>query len=218
MASTIPRAAVLEQARAAREGTEQRISERFFRRALFVDGFDRSASSIDVAIQLADTHARPVQLNDPVVERLSLSHEVKLHARIDRKRFQLETLRVHERSRSHDTIGDAPWQDHSERVAPLVGAPLIPGMAGRVFGLLGRDAETAVLRDVLLQLAPGFIQIMAAVLDSYYEERARKPAGESTAAPAVAHIGGNQDSCYMWRRDGFILKSWADRGADPGAR
>ena len=77
--------------------------------------------------------------------------------------------------------------------------------------MLGRDASFPLLRDALLQMAPGFIQIMAAVMDAYLEERARKSSGEPSERPAVANLGGNQNSCYMWRTDGFVSRSWSIR-------
>jgi hypothetical protein len=211
MASTIPHAVALEGARATQEGTIPRIDERFFRRSLFLDGHARDDATIDVAIQLADTHARPVGPGDPALTRLALSHEIKLHARVDRKRFRIQTISARERNRTPETIGFAPWTSHDERIAFLVGVPLIPGLAARIFALTDADPLARPLRDVLLQLAPGFIQVMAATMDAYYEERARKPPNEATEPPAVAQLGGNQNSCYMWRTDGFILRSWTER-------
>ncbi len=215
MASTIPRAAALERARAAQEGTTPRIHERFFRRSLFLDGHDRDDGTLDVAIQLTDTHSRPVGPRDGAIARLALSHEIKLHARVDRKRFRIQTISARERSRTPETLGTAPWTNHDERIACLVGVPLIPGLAARIFALTGPDPLARPLRDVLLQLAPGFIQVMAALMDAYYEERARKPSNEVVEPPAVANLGGNQNSCYMWRTDGFILRSRAVRDAAP---
>jgi hypothetical protein len=106
-------------------------------------------------------------------------------------------------------------------VAELVGAPLIPGMAGRIFRLLPDEAGLRPLRDLLLQLAPGFIQISAALMDEYFEKRERvDPAGperKPTEKPAVASFGGNANSCYMWREDGRAIKAWATDTTDSNA-
>ncbi|MBY0400102.1 hypothetical protein K2X89_07385, partial [Myxococcota bacterium] len=120
---------------------------------------------------------------------------------VERKRFQVERLAVRERVRDVDTDADAPWQDLDTRVAPLAGRPIIPGLARRVFELLGTDAEAQPLRDALLQLAPGFIQITAALMD--HAERAPKAMSRDSepATPSVSGIGGLPDSCYVWRRD-----------------
>jgi len=221
MASTLPRAVELETARGLRENTSQPLGKCFFRRSIFVDGHERSDRTIDVAIQLADTHSRPIRPGSRATERLELSHEVKTFVGIDRKRFRIESLEARERQRSHETLGRSDWTLHAERVAELVGAPLIPGMAGRIFRLLPNEAGLRPLRDLLLQLAPGFIQISAALMDEYFEKRERAdPAGSQrkpTEKPAVVSFGGNANSCYMWREDGRAIKAWAMDTTDSSA-
>ncbi len=209
MSSAVPRAVELERSRADREGTHHAIGDRFYRRSVFVDGFDRDPTSTDVVIQLADTHTRPLAAGDRVTERLALSHEVRTIASIDRKRFTIDRLDVCERRRNARTVGRAEWRDHGERIEPLQGVRLIPGMAGRVFGLLGDDPELAAVRDNLLQFAPGFLQITAAMMDAYFEAREREDDGSPTERPAVSSLGGNTDACYIWRSDGPIQRGWA---------
>lgn len=205
MASAVPRAIDLEQARIAREGTHHRIGERFFRRSLFVDGHEHGPGLTDVAIQLADSHTRPLPEGAPMTERLGLSHEVRTLASVERKRLLIERLEVRERQRTHETLGRAEWIDHAARVAPLLGVRVIPGLAGRIFGLLGDHPALRTVQDNLLQFAPGFIQITAAQMDATLEERARNP--DEAGSPTVANLGGNTDSCYMWRRDGAIQRA-----------
>jgi len=216
MASTLPRAVQLENARTLRDDTSQPLGKTFFRRSIFVDGHEQSDQKIDVAIQLADTHSRPIRPDGRTPERLALSHEVKAFVGIDRKRFKIENVEARERKRSYETLGEADWTLHTDRLAELVGAPLIPGMAGRLFGLLGDETRLRPLRDLLLQLAPGFIQITAALMDEYFERRRRTEANDTTAAtndstrkPAVASTGGNTNSCYMLREDGRAIKALA---------
>jgi hypothetical protein len=222
MASTLPRVVELETTRALREKTSPPLGKCFFRRSVFVDGHEQSDKAIDVAIQLADTHSRPIQPGDRATERLELSHEVKAFICIDRKRFKIESLEARERQRGHATLGRADWILHTDRVAELIGAPLIPGMAGRIFRLLDDEASLRPLRDLLLQLAPGFIQITAALMDEYFEKRESSSAADSTdrsndkpvSKPAVASFGGNTNSCYMWREDGRAVKAWATDTTD----
>lgn len=221
MASTLPRAVELETARGLRDKTSQPFGKCFFRRSLFVDGHEQSDQTIDVALQLADTHSRPIRPGGRPTDRLELSHEVKAFVCIDRKRFKIEALEARERQRNHATLGRSDWVSHTERVAELVGCPLIPGMAGRVFRLLPDEASLRPLRDLLLQLAPGFIQISAALMDEYFEKRATAGAagskGKPIEKPAVASFGGNANSCYMWREDGRAIKAWASDTTDPNA-
>jgi hypothetical protein len=211
MASTIPRAVALEDERKTREGTIAPLRVPFFRRSLFVDGFELDERSIDVVLQLADTLTRPVDAAARATERLELSHEVKALVRIDRKRFRVERLDAMERQRGHDSLGSLEWKLYTERVAPLVGSPVIPGMAGRVFGLLGDDPDARPLVDLLLQLAPGFIQIVATLMDDYFQQREDSSSGPaaktSLARPGVAALGGNTNSCYMWRQDGHLERT-----------
>lgn len=206
MASTIPRAGALEKARSAREGTLPRFGEIFFRQSLFVDGHLRDDNRIDVAVQLADTQSRPLGDGEPQTARLESSHEWKVLATVERKRFRIEEIRASERLRRFETLGTEKWISHDARVSPLCDGPMIPGLAGRVFKLLGEDATRRPLRDSLLQLAPGFIQIVAALIDDYFKERAKSQDG--SAKPEVSSLGGNANSCYMWRENSPISKSW----------
>ena len=84
MASTIPRAVEIENERHTREGTECRLGEKFFRRSVFIDGHLRDDNRIDVAVQLADTHSRPLPPAEPFTKRLESSHEWKILATIER--------------------------------------------------------------------------------------------------------------------------------------
>ena len=218
MASTVPRAVELERTREAREGTQHDLAQRFFRRSVFVDGHAHSPELTDVAVQLADTQTRPIASDARMTDRLALSHEVKTFASVDRKRFTLERLEVRERERSSENVGSTQWTDHAALVAPLMGARIIPGMAGRVFKLMGGDPRLRPVLDNLLMFAPGFIQIMAALMDEYFEQREKAEDPTRTQKPAVANLGGNADACYMWRRDGPLSKSWATGDAEPSPR
>jgi hypothetical protein len=216
MSSTIPRAAQLEKARALREGQSQADGKRFFRRSLFVDGHEGDDQIIDVGLQLTDTHTRPIGPQDRSIARLESSYEIKATIGIDRKRFMIQGITARERQRTFETLGSADWTAHDDLVAPLDTRPLIPGMARRVFELLGDDPSLQPLRDTLLQLAPGFIQIAAALMDDYFakqhsqaaDDSSNRPADKAAEKPAVAAIGGNVNSCYMWREEGHVAKTW----------
>ncbi len=76
---------------------------------------------------------------------------------------------------------------------------MMGGLAARLFGLLGHVPEHRLLLDCLLQLAPGYIQIMAALMEGWFTER---EATSRSEPPSIASVGGTPDSCYMWRRGG----------------
>lgn len=199
IASTIPQAVQLEEERIHHEKVENRIGDRFFRRSLFLDGFEKDPETIEVTIQLADTHSRPGSPGDRPTDPLVKSHEWKTLAAVDRKRFMIRSIDVAERERTAQTLGTADWVSQKHLVSELSGVPLIPGLAGRLFRLFGDKPSLAPLLANLLQFAPGFIQVTAALMDQYLVEREATPKGEETPQPSVANIGGNANSCYMWR-------------------
>lgn len=215
MASTVPRGVRLETERAEREGTTHRAGSPLFRRSVFIDGVERNPETTEVTIQLADTHTRPIAEGDPVVSRLESSHEVKTFAAIDRKRFLIDALEARERRRSFDNLVGVDWTSHDALLSPIVGQRVIPGLAGRIFGLLGDAEEHALLRDNLLQFAPGFIQITAAQMDAYFEQRAMAAGPGTGEMPAVASLGGNTNSCYMWREGSAVSRAFAAGRAGP---
>jgi hypothetical protein len=199
MASTVPHAMARERERAAHEGTASAKGTRVFRRSIYVDGSMRRDGALDVAMQLADIHTRPPVPDQRGIERLARSHEVKCFAEVERTRFRIERLEVRERSRDLDA--DEPWTRHDALVAPLVGNPVMPGMAARIFELFDPGEARAPLQDCLLQLAPGFIQIMAALMEYPIRRPSPEARAKEPATPSVAGIGGMPDSCYIWRRD-----------------
>ena len=201
MASTVPHAMALERARAEAEDAATTPGTRFFRRSIYVDGESLSAGPLGVTIQLTDIHPRPPTPSSRGIERLVRAHEAKVFVEIERTRFRLERLEVRERVRELGDGADTPWTDHDAHFASLVGAPLIPGMAGRVFKLCGDEPDKHILQDALLQLAPGFIQIMAALMDHNFQDVKSAALADEPATPSVSGVGGMPDSCYMWRRN-----------------
>jgi hypothetical protein len=65
------------------------------------------------------------------------------------------------------------------------------------------------LLAVLLNLAPAFFQCLAVVSDDW----PRRAASE----PSVLGIGGQPDSCYMWRRGGALDGLRAELDPSPRA-
>lgn len=211
MASCVPLAMAREKERALREGTATAPGTRFFRRSLYIDGQLLPDATIDVVVQSTDTYTRPPSPGNRGFERLVRVHEVKCFAGVERKRFGLERLEVVERERDpdrkpaanapDDDILDDPWTSHTDFFAPFVGHPMIPGMARRIFDRIGDDPAKHALKDALLQLAPGFIQISAALMDQGVLRRRFAQREAEPASPSVSGIGGMPDSCYMWRRN-----------------
>ncbi len=209
MASSIPRAAAIECAREARDGTRPAVDERFFRRSVFVDGFEVDDTTNDVSVQLADTITRPYQPDSSSFQRLELSHEVKTFATVDRKRFSLDRFEVRERERTAETLLEGEWRDHGARFESIVGTPIVPGLAGRIFAVTRDDDALAVVQDNLLMLAPGFIQVLAAQMEPQFADRVRA-LRDGTAPQAIDSLGGQTGACYMWREGGPLATSRED--------
>ena len=205
MASAIPHAAAIEHARAEREGTRHAVGDRFFRRAVFVDGLRRTDERIDVAVGLTDSMTRPWSADSHSLERVERFHEVKIAATVDRKRFEFGEFEVLERIRDADSLEDVEWRDETGTFASFVGSTVLPGLAKRIFGLTDETPALFAIRDALLMFAPGFIQIIAAQMDLFFEERAR--ARDAGTEPDVARLGGNPGACFMWREGGPIEKA-----------
>ena len=64
----------------------------------------------------------------------------------------------------------------------------------------GEAPRSAPLLDALLNLAPGYVQCVAAVRDLFL------PGG-----PAAASLGARLDSCFMWRSGGALQVARAGR-------
>ena len=64
----------------------------------------------------------------------------------------------------------------------------------------GREREKRLLLDALLQLAPGHLQVLAALADQWASSAGAKPM-EGASKP----FGGVNANCYMWRAGGPLL-------------
>jgi hypothetical protein len=202
MAAAIPRA-VAREAEIRLEHAESRApGERLFWRSIFIDGYEVDDGSIELSVQLADVHSHPHHAVQSPLDRLDRQEEARVIARVEPPGFKVAQLRAARRTRRMPNLADAAWQDCSEALSPLLGFPVVPGLSRRVRELLQGDAANALVRDALLQLAPGHIQVLAAITERWFApSRAEDSNGEKLGAggPPVGAIGGMLDSCYMWR-------------------
>ncbi|MEE2674349.1 MAG: DUF2889 domain-containing protein [Myxococcota bacterium] len=204
MASGLQRAFVLESELGAGASARE-VGDRLFRRAAFVEGFEAEDQSIEMAIQLADFHSQPLAPGAAPTQRLAGQWDARVFARATGAQRTLSDLLLADRMRTGDTLATASWRDQSGRLATLEGSPIIPGLARRLFEVFDA-AEDRLLLDACLQLAPGFIQVMAAVMDRWLSggvpEAPGTVPGPSAAMAEAGSIGGLPDSCYMWRAGG----------------
>jgi hypothetical protein len=162
-------------------------------------------------VQLAQIHSHPHHAVKSPLDRLDQQEEARVTARVTPPGFHVAQLRAARRTRRMPNLGDASWEECSDLLTPLIGLPIVPGLSRRVRDLLQNDETNALVRDALLQLAPGHIQILAAITDRWFVRRRpdveessggdeeAEQAEPAASGPPVGAIGGMVDSCYMWR-------------------
>ena len=195
LASAVRRARELRQAKHAQRSSQHEAGERVFQRSLALEGLEASEGIVELSVEAGDYLLRAERDTTNVLERLAHENDLRLHARVNAQDQTLQSLRAVERERDATTM-DAPWRDRPEWGRELVGAPLLSGFAARVFQAYGSDPERGVLRDALLQLAPGYFQVLAAFADRW----AARPDGEEPGGESA----GMRANCYMWRPDGAL--------------
>ena len=84
-------------------------------------------------------------------------------------------------------------------------------MARTLFSKLSDTPEQRPLLDALLNLAPAVIQCIPALTSHWkrWREAARERSGGG-GSPSMMAGGGMTDSCYMWRRGGFMSGRMAE--------
>lgn len=223
MGNALPVALGREAAARAEDGAARRPGERPFRRAAFVEGFDLPGGDILLLAQMGDFDTRPACQAAGPLARLARQHDVRIEVTVAQGTRALRGLRAAERTRDGTTLKTAAWLDRAAELAGFEGAPIAPGLARRVFDALGGRDDRSALRDLLLQLAPGYVQVLAAVSERFYG--ATKPAagdGEkpkmSLAVPGggVEMLGGMVDSCWMWRAGGPLHATRSEAEAAKG--
>ncbi len=204
MASVVPRALDREEALVRDLGRARKADEKLFWCSTFLDGYEAEAGDIELAVQMHEFHGRPVEEVESPLDRFQRHDEVRVFAHVELPSMQIRELKAFERVREAETLASAEWRDRGELVAGIAGAPIVPGLAGRVFQALAEVDDAPGLRDALLQLAPGQIQVMAAITDRWFARARDQGTAKMTGddGPLVGTVGGMADSCWMWRADG----------------
>lgn len=208
MADALPAALDREAAARSEDGATREVGEHPFRRGAFVDGYEPPDGGIQLCAQLGDFYTRPGGAVRSPMARLSHQHDVRIDVTVENGTRALRRLRVAERTRDSDTLHTAPWEDRLAELEGFESAPIAPGMAKRVLTTFGDGSDRLELRDLLLQLAPGYIQVLAAISERFYgaTRGAASPTadadGEAERGAGVEMLGGMLDSCWMWRSGG----------------
>ena len=112
----------------------------------------------------------------------------------------LRSLRAEERTRTRRQLEATAYRDRSSELREWIGRPLVGGIAPELVRRFGGEAGSAPLLDALLNLAPGYIQCVAAVSDIFL------PVLSAGRASTAAGVGGRPGSCFMWREGGTLQR------------
>jgi hypothetical protein len=171
--------------------------ERIFRRVLVVDGFEHAGGRMEIALSLSDVHLEPdAAAGTGPFDRLAAQGEVRATVVVDILTTTIRAIRAEERHRSRTDLA-VPFASRDAELADLVGRPLMVGFGAVLVDRFGAKAADAPFLDALLNLAPGYVQCVAAVTDLFL------PGGRREGA---AHLGAGVDSCFMWRAGGPLQR------------
>ena len=182
---------------------ERRPGERLFDRSLILDGVESPDGQLTLALQLADLHGAPAPTDAEPLDRLHAQREIRIEADVDLAVMKLTRIVAAERKDDAKTPDGAAWRPLDVRF--LTGHSVLTGMARTLFATLGDAPAKRPLLDALLNLAPGVIQCMPALTNYWQRWRSARGSG-GDASDDRGPMGGMQDSCYMWRRDGALAR------------
>ena len=128
------------------------------------------------------------------LDRLARQTEVRAFVLVDIPTTSIRSLRAEQRHRSREAL-DAPFVDRSAELGDLVGRPLMSGFGPALVQRFASEPDDAPFLDAVLNLAPGYVQCVAAVTDLFL------PGGRHESAGG---LGAWPDSCFMWRSGGAL--------------
>jgi hypothetical protein len=183
----------------------RRPGERVLRRDIVVDGAESDDRNILLGLQLTELHHAPAPAIARPMDRFGASLEIRGLATVDLGRYAFGPVKLAERWR---TAADpqAGWRDRADVAARLPGVSLMRGVSAALRECLGDTPADRPLQDALLMLAPTLIQVFAALSPDGWSERALREGW-------LVGLGGQPDSCWMWRRGGPLES--ARRPEDP---
>ena len=206
MASGVPPALDREAEERARDGVERRPGERIANRSLFVDGFD-AGDRIQLWVRSSDVDTLPLERVQGSFDRLDRQQEIRVLAEVASSGFTLQHLTAEQRERGAHDFGSTAWEPLADDVSDLTGIPMMAGFARELFARFGARPERRLLLDALLNLAPGFIQVVAALSDRVMVASSGAAAsGGASDSGGMMSLGGREGSCYMWRSESPLLQ------------
>ena len=207
MSTSVTRALDWEQAARGQRPAEREPGERLFKRCIVLDGFEvLDGRFMDVTVQFGDVFSAPYEAVDVPLDRFARQHEVRLFGRVDMSNITFAALELRERERAGRPLSPDGWVDRDALALPFVGGPAIYGLARQIDEQVGGAPERAAIRDTLRSFAPGMIQCMAAFAARMFEGDVTS-GGALGEGPSILQLGGQADSCYIWREGGPGMRS-----------
>jgi hypothetical protein len=214
MAAAVPRAKAMDDQQKNQVSGKpylRDVGDVIFQRSLFVDG--QRGEKNELVLQLGDYLTLPEAFVGASIERLGCEKSLRLRTTVDPANLNIDHCVIEDRERSWETLSESNWRNREDWAEHFTGVPVMPGLSGRAMAFCADDEDRQLLLDGLLQLAPGFIQVMAALADMWL---ASVKTGSSDKA--VQPLGGMVDSCYIWRSGGPLAPRESHRDHDLKAR
>ena len=199
MARALPRL-VASQAQVGVESPHG-VGEAVFQSALFIDGHYTEQREFELCLQLSDFLVRPEQHVAAALERYQYERALRLHTIVEPPAMQLRDSSAALRERTLESLHDARFDERPQWAAALDGRAMMQGLSSGIAARFAQDGEDGFFVDAIAQLAPGFIQVLAAVADQWI---ARTRSGEDAVQDRP--LGGGVDSCYIWREGGGVSR------------
>jgi hypothetical protein len=171
----------------------RRPGERVLRRDVVVDGVEMAEGGVALGLQLTDLHGAPAPALARPMERFAASLEMRGLAVVDLGRYAFGPVQLAERRRTA-ADPDTDWHGRDDLAARLPGLSLARGVSTALRERVGGEPSDQPWQDGLQMLAPALIQVFAALSDAW--------AGRALRENWLVGLGGQPDSCWMWRRGG----------------
>jgi hypothetical protein len=176
--------------------------QRVFRRDLVIDGHEPADGRLQIVAQLTDLHFAPTPPVAPPMDRFAEQLEMRVLAELDFGTGRIAHAAAGERLRRARDFSEAAWRERGDVAEWLAGRRLGAGFAAEIIERFGTADEDRPLLDVLLNLAPALVQCAAAM-------------SEAWSLANRGGVGAMPDSCYMWRRDGALMRARVAGSEEP---
>jgi hypothetical protein len=182
----------------------RRPGERVFERAVEIDGYELPDGRLQVSVQLTDLHLVAAPEIAVPMAQFGAQSEIRISAVVDiANGMALGSLEGFSRARDYAGLESARFIDRSSELQYLEGQNIMSGVSKRMLENFGSEPADRPFLDALLMMAPGYLQCLASLSESWPENAKRKP--------SLLGVMGRADSCYMWRNGGPVRRAESEQ-------